>query len=177
MSKFQVLTPDLVPRTLTAADVAALGGTADVIVGGSVDASPVGATTPSTGAFTTLAASGASTLAAVAASDYVTLTSLGAALVAAGTTRADALQLAAQSNRIGTAGAGTGVILPPAVVGRHITVFNDGANAAQIYGNGTDTVDGHAAATGTPLTNTKRAIFFCFAAGAYESCQLGAVSA
>lgn len=124
-----------------------------------------GITNPA-GAFTTLSASG-----------LVTLTSLGAALVAAGTTRADALALTAQTNRIGTATAGTGVILPAAVAGRHIAVFNDGANAVQVYGAGTDTVDGHAAATGTPLTNTKRAIFYCFAAGAYESAQLGAVSA
>jgi hypothetical protein len=124
-----------------------------------------GITNPA-GTFTTLSASG-----------IVTLTSIGAALVAAGTTRADALALTAQTNRLGTVGAGTGVILPAAVPGVHIHVFNDGANAAQVYGAGSNTIDGVAGSTGVPLTNTKRAIFFCVSAGAYESAQLGAVSA
>lgn len=131
-----------------------------------VDSLTVGASNPVAGSFTTLAASG-----------YYTNTSLGAALSAAGTTVADATQLTKQFNRLGTVAASTGAILPAAVAGRHIVVFNDGANPAKIYGAGTDTVDGAAAATGVTLTNAKRAIFYCFTAGAYESAQLGAVSA
>lgn len=124
-----------------------------------------GITNPA-GTFTTLSASG-----------MVDLTSIGAALTAAGTNQATALALTSQVNRVGTAAAGTGVQLPAAVVGQHITVFNDGANPIKVYGAGTDTVDGAAAATGVTLTNAKRAIFYCLSAGAYESAQLGAVSA
>lgn len=100
-----------------------------------------------------------------------------AALTSTGTTRTDALALTAQFNRIETAGAGTGVILPAAVVGVPVVVFNDGSNAIKVYGAGTNTVDGQAATTGVTLTNAKRAIFIPFGAGAYVSAQFGAASA
>lgn len=96
----------------------------------------------------------------------------------AGGTKAAATALAAQFNRIGTcATADDSVLLPAAVVGRFVVVFNDGAAAARVFGAGTDTIDGVATATGVPLTNAKRAIFMCLTAGAWISAQLGVVSA
>lgn len=90
-------------------------------------------------------------------------------LTAAGTTRADALALTASINRVGTAAASTGVILPAAKVNQPILVINDGANAIKVYGAGSDTIDGVAATTGVTLTNAKRAWFIPTASGAYVS--------
>lgn len=52
---------------------------------------------------------------------------------------------------------GDAVKLPPAVhVGMEVTIVNDGAANAQVFGAGTDTIDGVATATGVPLTAAKR---------------------
>ena len=80
-------------------------------------------------------------------------------------------------NNITTATAGTGVTLPAGTIGMAITIFNAGANLIQVYGNGTDTIDGAAAATGVALTNAKRAVYYCVAANTWISAQLGVVSA
>lgn len=173
------LDPNRGERQLVAADIAALNVP---VTGGSINNAPIGGTTPAAGAFTTLAASGASTLAAVtattlAASGIVTLGAVGNALTAVGTNRSTALALTNQINNITTAAAGTGVTLPAGVPGNIILVFNAGANAAQVYGAGSDTVDGVAGSTGVPLTNAKRAVFICVAANTYISAQLGVVSA
>jgi hypothetical protein len=75
------------------------------------------------------------------------------------------------------ANAADGVVLPPAKKGMRRILFNDGANAAQVFAGGGSTIDGVAGATGVPLTNAKRAIFYCFSDGAWLSAQLGVVSA
>lgn len=101
-------------------------------------------------------------------------------LTAVGTTRADALALTRQINNVTTAGAGTGVILPSvatAVIGTIVYIYNNGANAIQVYGAGSDTIDGVAAATGVPLTNAKRCAYTATAAATWISAQLGVVSA
>jgi len=106
--------------------------------------------------------------------------STGNALTAAGTNRANSLALTNAINNITTAAASTGVTLPASAsvgIGGTVIVFNAGANAAQVYGAGSDTIDGVAGATGVPLTNAKRAIFICVAANAFISAQLGVVSA
>lgn len=103
--------------------------------------------------------------------------SVGNALTAAGATRADALQLAAQINNITTAAAGTGVILPVGTVGMRISVFNAGANAVQVYASASETIDGTAGSTGVPLTNAKRCDYFFVAANTWISAQLGVISA
>lgn len=103
--------------------------------------------------------------------------STGNALTAAGTTRADALQLAKQINNITTATSGTGVILPVGVIGMRITVFNGGANPIQVYASASETIDTIAGATGVPLTNAKRCDYFFTAANTWISAQLGVVSA
>jgi hypothetical protein len=97
----------------------------------------------------------------------------------AGGTRALAMALKYGWNRLATvASANDSVALPPAVAGASVVVINDGVAAAKVYAGvtGTDTIDGVAAATGVPLTNAKRAIFYCLTAGAWQSLQ-GGVSA
>lgn len=104
----------------------------------------------------------------------------GNGLTAAGANRATALVLGKQFNRITTAAAGTGVLLPPssaALAGAWLDIFNDGANPIQVYASGADTIDGVAGATGVPLTNALRARFICVAAGVLVSAQWGPVSA
>lgn len=106
-----------------------------------------------------------------------TLQSVGNALTAAGTTRTDALQLAATTNNITTAAAGTGVILPVGSVGMAIVVFNAGANLVKVYASASETIDGTAGSTGVALTNAKRCIYYFTVANTWISAQLGAVSA
>lgn len=95
-------------------------------------------------------------------------------LTATGTNVGTALALTSSRNQFSTVASGTGAVLPVAVAGLDVTVFNDGANPLLVYGNGTDTVDGGASAT---LTNAKRCTYYCLTVGAWESAQLGVTSA
>lgn len=102
------------------------------------------------------------------------------ALTAAGTTRTDALQLAAAINRVTTAASGTGVTLPSAAtvgIGGFVYLYNAGANAIKVYGAGSDTIDGTTGSTGVTLTNALRCAYTCVAANTWISSQLGVVSA
>lgn len=144
------------------------GQSAAAITGGTIDATVIGGTTPAAGSFTNLSSSG-----------YFR-ESVGNALTAVGTNRATALQLAAQINNVTTAAASTGVSLPAGSsigIGATIYVYNAGANPIQVYGLGSDTIDGVAGATGVPLANAKRCGYTLVAANTFISAQLGAVSA
>lgn len=99
------------------------------------------------------------------------------ALTAVGTNRGNSLALTADVNNVTSAAAGTGVTLPAGVIGATVIVFSNGANAIQVYGNGSDTIDTVAGSTGVPLTNTKRCAYVCVAANTIISYQLGVVSA
>lgn len=106
--------------------------------------------------------------------------SVGNALTAVGTNRATALALTKQKNNVGTAASGTGVVLPSAAtvgVGGWVDIFSGGANAIQVYGAGSDTIDTVAGSTGVPLTNTKRCRYSVDAAATWTSAQWGVVSA
>lgn len=105
------------------------------------------------------------------------LRSVGDALTATGTTRADALQLAKEVNRLTTAAAGTGVILPVGVVGMRIRIYQSGANPVKVYASASETIDGVAGATGVTLTNALRCEYEFVAANTWISAQLGVVSA
>lgn len=105
------------------------------------------------------------------------LSSVDNALTAVGTNRADALQLAKQVNRVTTAASGTGVILPVGVIGMVITVYNDGANAINVYASASETVDTVAGVTGVTLTNALRCQYTFVAANTWISAQLGVISA
>lgn len=56
-----------------------------------------------------------------------------AALTAAGTNKATALQLASASNYVGTTASSTGVSLPQANQGDTVEVFNGGASTLLVY--------------------------------------------
>lgn len=117
---------------------------------------------------------------APAAGDFTYINqSVADALTAAGTTRADALQLAAQTNVVATAAASTGVVLPSATAvgaGGSVIVFNDGANPIKVYATGSETIDGTAGATGVTLTNALRCEFYLTTTLKWKSAKLGATS-
>lgn len=64
---------------------------------------------------------------------YVATEDVGTALVALGSTIADALALTANYNNIGTVSNGTGVLLPDDDIGRQVRVRNAGANTLSVY--------------------------------------------
>jgi hypothetical protein len=68
--------------------------------------------------------------------------------------------------------AGDSAKLPVSVAGMSVYVHNSGAAAAQIFGAGTDTINGIATATGVPLPTGRGAWFFCNAAGTWFSPDL-----
>lgn len=123
--------------------------------------------------------SSAGSFANVTATGYIR-ESVANALTAVGTTRANALQLAAQINNVTTAAASTGVNLPAsgtAGIGAVITIYNNGASPIKVYGLASDTIDTVAGATGVTLTNALRCEYTCVAAATWISAQLGVVSA
>lgn len=105
--------------------------------------------------------------------------SVATALTAhAGGGKASALPLAATFNNVSTvANMADSVVLKPALFGTIQLINNAGVNAMQVFGQGNDTIDGVATATGVPLSATKRCLFICFTNGAWTSFQLGAPSA
>lgn len=78
----------------------------------------------------------------------------------ADTTKANAEPLNYGVNTVATvAGAADSVILPYCFPGATVWVVNLGANAMQVFGKGTDTVDSVATATGVSVANGERALF------------------
>lgn len=92
----------------------------------------------------------------------------------AGGGQANATPLYTQISRITTvATAGDSVLLPPSVVGAEVTVVNAGANAMQVYGSGTDTINGIAAATGISQLPNSLLTFTCVAQGQWHCEAVG----
>lgn len=88
----------------------------------------------------------------------------------AGGGKASALVLAARINHIGTvATTADSLLLPPALAGLTITIIHRGANAAQVFGQGTDTINGVATATGVSQSATTIASYYCPALGLWFS--------
>lgn len=86
----------------------------------------------------------------------------------AGGGKASATQLSATKflHRISTVASGSdSVLLPPATVGQMHYVRNDGAQYAMVFGQGTDTINSIATATGLLLFNGSGALYFCTTAG------------
>lgn len=120
----------------------------------------------------------ATTVTTVTAGTFVQGSSADGITAHAGGTKAAATVLTAQINRVSVcATPGDSVLLPAAIAGRVVDVFNDGATAMQVFGAGTDTIDGVATGTGVVLSNSKRARYVCFTTGAWISAQYGVVSA
>ena len=90
------------------------------------------------------------------------------ALTATGTNQGTALAIKTMQNRFTTVASGTGAILPAAVPGMNIVIMNAGANSLQVYGNGSDTINGIAAATGVSLASGKTAEYFTTVSGAWH---------
>jgi len=75
--------------------------------------------------------------------------------------KADATQLGYGVNTVTTvAGAADSVLAPYAYPGAVCVIDNDGASALQVFGKGTDTIDGVATGTGNALTNATRGILY-----------------
>jgi hypothetical protein len=88
---------------------------------------------------------------------------------AAGGGQARAVPLASMMNRVATvATQGDSVKLPASAAGLAIIVINRGANAMQVYGSGTDTINGIAAATGISQGINTTAVYTCNVAGNWE---------
>ena len=87
-------------------------------------------------------------------------------------TQSTALLLTTPLNRITTAAAGSGVLLPPAIRGMEVVIANDGANATQVFASGTDTINGTAGSTGVslPISGTGGpTIYFAFSNGTWRT--------
>jgi hypothetical protein len=93
-------------------------------------------------------------------------------ITAAGTTQGTAVALPADLNRVISVPSGTGVILPAAKKGIDLFILNHGGLSMQVYGNGTDTIDDVAGATGVSQMNRSDVIFNCFGDGAWYTSGL-----
>lgn len=94
----------------------------------------------------------------------------------AGGNQATARQLANRINRLSVVATNAdSVKLPLGDIGMEVLIINDGAANAQVFGSGTDTIDGIATATGVALTTATRCWYYCTAlsgaAYAWQSCK------
>lgn len=82
----------------------------------------------------------------------------------------NATQITGQTARVTTvATLGDSVKLPPALAGLEVLLINRGANAMQVFGAGTDTIDGVATATGVSQMQNSTCIYTCAVNGAWET--------
>lgn len=83
----------------------------------------------------------------------------------AGGGQANATQLSATNNNIATvATAADSIKLPLAKPGLVLRIRNSGANSMQVFGSGTDTINGVATATGVAQAAGTSAEYFCIKA-------------
>lgn len=77
--------------------------------------------------------------------------------------QATAYQLTKSFNVLGTVATNADSVALPTdrKVGDEVIIVNDGAANAQVFGAGTDTIDGVATATGVVLTAAKRCSYYC----------------
>lgn len=92
----------------------------------------------------------------------------------AGGGQSSAVALTTELNRVSTvATAGDSVALPASAAGLTIIVENAGANPMQVYGAGTDTINGVATATGVSQIASSVVIYTCYAVGTWFANGLG----
>ncbi len=95
-----------------------------------------------------------------------TVPAVGGLTAQADGTKANATVLDYGISGIATvAGAADSVLLPPALPGSVCYVVNKVATAIQVFGQGTDTIQGVATATGNVQAASKTAIYTCDVAG------------
>jgi hypothetical protein len=96
----------------------------------------------------------------------------------AGGGQASAVALTTMLNRIATvATAGDSVRLPTSAPGLVVYIDNRGANPCQVFGAGTDTINGIATATGVPQGVNTVFAYVCSVAGNWETSLGGATQA
>ena len=92
----------------------------------------------------------------------------------AGGGQGSALALTGAINRITTvATAGDSVVLPASVAAAEVIVINAGANPCQVYGAGTDTINGVATATGVSQQPNSAVLYVCVTAGSWFAVNIG----
>ena len=89
------------------------------------------------------------------------------ALVAVGSTIADALQLSAVWNTLTTSASGTGVILPPTEVGAVVGIRNDSGQTITVYPKSGSTIN--AAASTLSVATAKTVLLFATSATTWAS--------
>ena len=86
----------------------------------------------------------------------------------AGGTKAAAYVLTKAISHVGTcATAADSLLLMPAKAGKVAAIINRGAQAAQVFGQGTDTINDVATATGLSQASNTAAVYFCPVDGAW----------
>lgn len=134
---------------------------------------------PDTGTFTDLTASGSTQLAATSVSSLVnsglesntgveTGITAGTTQTQAGATVMSATQYAHTVGTVGTTGDGVRLGVA-ATVGAKQFVANDGANNMQLYGLGTDTINGVTTTTGVTVNAGQGAWMYCSKAGNWHA--------
>ncbi len=87
----------------------------------------------------------------------------------AGGGRPGATPINAAVNQFATVATGAdSCVLPVAYPGLEIIIQNDGAASLQVFGNGSDTINGTAGATGVALANGSTACYACALAGQWK---------
>ena len=95
---------------------------------------------------------------------------IGSAITAAaGGGQTNATLVATSAVVVGTvATAADSIKLPPSQVGTSIQVLNNTATSMQVFGSGTDTINGAAAGTGVAQAANIFAIYVCLVAGKWN---------
>jgi hypothetical protein len=89
-------------------------------------------------------------------------------------TVAGATKLTAMFNTFSTvANVGDAALLPASFPGMSIAVVNNGANAVQVYGTGSDTINGIAGSTGVAQMDHSTVFYQCTKAGFWTAQDLG----
>jgi len=112
----------------------------------------------------------------VALSNPIWQTNYGITALAGGALSSSTPVLVLGSNVVGTvATAGDSVVLPSAVAGSIVYMLNaDSADAVKVYGNGSDTINGTAGATGVSYAAAKRVLFIAVDNGVWIANVLAA---
>lgn len=97
-------------------------------------------------------------------------TNYGITALAGGALSASTPVLMLGANTVTTVASGAdSVVLPSAVAGSVVFVVNAGASAMQVFGKGSDTINGTAGATGISVANNKRILFVAVTNGKWFS--------
>jgi hypothetical protein len=100
------------------------------------------------------------------AGDFFLESSQDNIIATAGGGQSNAFQINSQTARITTVGTlGDSVMLPASKAGLEMLVINHGANAMQVFGTGTDTIDDQTATTGVSQMSNSLVIYSCATAG------------